>query len=110
MNLDFGDETWRYVLLPVYLATYPYQKEVFQVMVNGQTGAIAGQRPVDWNKVWLAVGLLVSPGLLLGLIGMVTLIIGGIGMAIGGVGFVLLIIGLIISIFIIRQAYGLDDI
>lgn len=109
MHLDFVDESWRYVLLPVYLASYPFEGQVYQVMINGQTGAISGQRPVDWTRVWLAVAALLAPGLLLGLFGLITLLLGGIGVGVGGVGFVLLIIGLVIAILIFRQAQSMDD-
>ncbi|MCA9896609.1 MAG: hypothetical protein H6654_14695 [Ardenticatenaceae bacterium] len=65
MNLDFSDESWRYILLPIYLANYRYGNKVFQVLINGQTGTIAGQRPVDWRKVAKVLGLWFLPGLLL---------------------------------------------
>ncbi|MCA9974031.1 MAG: hypothetical protein KC425_27655 [Anaerolineales bacterium] len=68
MSLDFSEETWRHILLPVYLATYTYRDQVYQVMLNGQTGAIAGQRPVDWRKVVLAAAAALLPALLLGLL------------------------------------------
>lgn len=109
MTLDFSEESWRYVLLPVYVAVYRYQDQVYQVLVNGQTGAIGGQRPVDWNKVWLAIAGLLSPGIILGLFGLGTVIFGGIGVPIAVVGFVLLIIGLIIAAVIFRKAQRFDD-
>jgi DNA-directed RNA polymerase subunit RPC12/RpoP len=109
MNLDFQDESWRYILLPVYLAAYSYEDKIYQVMVNGQTGSIAGQRPVDWRKVWLAIAALLAPGLILGLIGLLTVSLGGIGASIGVVGFVLLVIGLILSFILFQKAQGLDD-
>ena len=110
MNMDFAHETWRYILAPVYINTYQYDGKPFQVMVNGQTGSIGGQRPVDWNKVWLAIAAILSPGVLLGLIGLITIPLGGLGVGIGGIGFVLLVIGLIISFIIWRQADGMDDV
>jgi hypothetical protein len=109
MTVDFADERWRYQLLPIYLTAYRYADKVYQVIVNGQTGAIAGQRPVDWNKVWLVIAAIMAPGVLLGLIGLLTVLLGGVGVVIGGIGFVLLIIGLIISVIIFRQADSLDD-
>jgi len=109
MSLDFADESWRYIILPVYLAVYSYENKPYQVLINGQTGAISGQRPVDWTKVWLAVGAAMAPGLFLGLIGLLTILLGGIGVVIGGVALVLLIIGLVISIIILRQAQSMDD-
>jgi hypothetical protein len=110
MTMDYDGESWRYILLPVYLAVYNYQEKAFQLMINGQNGAISGQRPVDWTKVWLAIAAILMPGVLLGLIGLVTLPIGGIGAVIGMVGFVFLIAGVVISIFIIHKSNQMDDI
>lgn len=70
MKLDFSGESWRYVLLPVYVSVYTYEGETYQVMVNGQTGEISGQRPVDWTKVWLAIVATLSPGVVFGLLGL----------------------------------------
>lgn len=109
MNLDFSAESWRYVLLPIYVAAYRYQDKAFQVMVNGQTGAVAGQRPVDWTRVWLSVAALLAPGLLLSLLGLLTLVFGGVGAIIGGFGFFLLVIGVVIAVIILRQAMSMDD-
>jgi hypothetical protein len=110
MKLDFSDESWRYILLPVYLATYQYEERVFQVMINGQTGAVAGQRPVDWLKIWLVVAALLLPGLALGLTGLVALALAGLGLLIGLAGFVLFVIGLVLSFILIRRAQQLDDV
>lgn len=79
-------------------------------MVNGQTGTIAGQMPVDWTKVWLVIAALLAPGVLLGLLGLLTLLLGGVGAVIGGFGLFLLVIGMIISLVILRKAMSLDDI
>lgn len=109
MNLDFNDESWRYILLPVYLAAYNYEQRVYQVMINGQSGSIAGQRPVDWTRVWLAIAALLAPGLILGLLGLVTLPVAGIGAAIGVLGFALLILGLVIAGIIFFKAQHMDE-
>jgi hypothetical protein len=110
MNLDFSDESWRYILLPVYVANYRFQERTYQVMVNGQTGSVAGQRPVDWTRVWLVIAAVLLPGLSLGLLGLVTSVLAGIGVAIGAFGFFLLVIGVIIAAIILRKATQLDDI
>ena len=65
MQLDFEEENWRYILLPVYINTYYFQNKPFQLLVNGQTGSIAGQRPADWRKIALFSAGLILPGLLL---------------------------------------------
>ncbi|HLF91767.1 MAG TPA: hypothetical protein VI451_22705 [Anaerolineales bacterium] len=121
MNLDFSEESWRYVLLPVYVSAFQYNDgrgdlkgregvNTYQMLINGQTGWISGQRPVDWTKVWLAIAALLTPGVILGLIGVITLLFGGVGVVIGGIGFVLLLIGGAISFFIWRQADEMDDV
>ena len=110
MSLDFADESWRYILTPVYISNYTYDAKTFQAMVNGQTGTIAGQRPVDWNKIWLVIAALLAPGALIGLLGLLTIPLAGIGVVIGGFGFVLLVIGVIVSIIIYTQASKLDDV
>jgi len=103
MSADFADESWRYVLLPIYVAAYKFEEKVFQVMVNGQTGGVAGQKPVAWWKVWLAIALLMAPGALIGLIGLLLLLV-GVGAIAVAIGFVLMIVGGIISYNIYRQA------
>ena len=110
MDLDFSAESWRYILLPVYVAAYSYLDKTYQVMVNGQTGTIAGQRPVDWTRVGLVAALIAAPGLLLCMLGLLTLIFGGVGAAIGAFGLFLLVIGIVIDVVIISKAMSLDDI
>ena len=110
MSLDFNDESWRYILLPVYVASYTYSGRIYQALVNGQSGEISGQRPVDWKIVWFVIAALLTPGVALFLIGFVTLLFAGIGVLIGGFGFLLLIIGFVISIIVFQKAQDLDDI
>ena len=109
MTLDFEKEHWRYILLPIYIAVYAYRQKNYQVMINGQSGEISGQRPVDWLKVWLAVGGLVAPGLTIGLLGIIILLFEALGFLVMVVGFVLLVIGLIIGFSLLVQAQGMDD-
>lgn len=103
MVADFADEAWRYSLLPVYLAAYRFENKVYQVMVNGQTGSVAGQKPVAWWKVWLAIAALLLPGLALGLVGLLLIAV-GIGIIPLGVALILLMIGGFISLKIYQQA------
>lgn len=109
MALDFSDERWRYLLAPAYVAAYDYTDATYQVMINGQTGAIAGQRPVDWTKVGLAIGALLAPGALLTLVGVLTVLL-GVGVPVAIVGFVLLVIGGIIAFILFQKAQGMDDV
>jgi len=43
-------------LLPVYLLTYRYRDQLYRFLVNGQTGKVAGNKPVSWRRVLLAAG------------------------------------------------------
>lgn len=104
MNADFADEVWRYVLLPVYLAAYRFEDKAYQVMVNGQTGEVAGQKPVAWWKIWVVVAILMIPGLCLGLIGLPMLAAGGAGVIPLGLGVLLLIAGLIVAFILYNKA------
>jgi len=104
MTADFADESWRYVLLPVYLATYKFAGETYQVMVNGQTSAVAGQKPVAWWKVWLAIAALLAPGVILGLIGLPLTLLAGVGVIPLVLGIVLFIIGMVLSVIIFNKA------
>lgn len=104
MSADFADEAWRYILLPVYVAAYKFEDKVYQVMVNGQTGAVAGQKPVAWWKIWLVIALAMAPGLLTGLVGLPLLLAGGAGLPVLLIAFILLVIGGIISFNLYRQA------
>lgn len=110
MAADFADERWRYVLLPVYLASYHFEGRTFQVMVNGQTGRVAGQKPVAWLRVWLAIVALLAPGACLGLVGLLTLALGGIGTLGLVLGFILLVAGLIGAIVVFRKARESEEV
>lgn len=102
MELAYSDETWRYVLLPVYLATYTYNEQIYQIIINGLTGSIGGSRPVDWLKVWLVIIALYIPGAFSGLIGLAlppVIILAG----------VLLIAALVGTFVIISSAMKLQD-
>ncbi|KPL73086.1 hypothetical protein ADN00_14950 [Ornatilinea apprima] len=104
MSADFANETWRYIFLPVFLSTYHFEEKKYQVMINGQTGEIAGQKPVEWWKIWAAIAASLSPGFLLLLIGLPLLLAGGIGIVPLILGFVLLVAGIIFSVSLYKKA------
>jgi Zn finger protein HypA/HybF involved in hydrogenase expression len=109
MTADFADERWRYILLPVYLASYPFDGHTFQVMVNGQTGNVAGQKPVAWARVWLAIAAMLSPGACLGLLGLLTLPLGGVGIVGVVIGGILLVAALIGAFIIFQKARASEE-
>ncbi len=109
MHLDFADESWRYILLPVYINTYRFEDKPFQLLINGQTGKLAGQRPADWRKIAFVSAGLMLPGILIFLI---LLLFFPDSFESGG-GFWSLILflgGMLISIGIAYTASKLDDV
>ena len=52
---DYTGETFKLVLVPVWLLSYDYHGKAFQVMCNGSTGEIAGNYPKSWWKVALLI-------------------------------------------------------
>ena len=52
---DYSGQTFKHILVPIWLLTYNYGARVFQVVINGYTGAIAGKYPKSWIKIALAV-------------------------------------------------------
>ena len=55
MQTDFSGQTFKHILVPIWLLTYNYGAEVYQVVINGYTGSIAGRYPKSWIKITLAV-------------------------------------------------------
>ncbi len=55
VNTDINDITFKHVLLPVWIASYPYKGKVYRYMVNGQTGKVQGEKPISWIRVAIAV-------------------------------------------------------
>ncbi len=51
----FTDQQFKHILAPVWLVTYVYAARSYQVVVNGVTGRIAGERPWSWVKITLLV-------------------------------------------------------
>ena len=51
----FSGQTFKHILVPVWLIAYTYGAQNFQVVVNGYTGAVGGRYPLSWIKITLAV-------------------------------------------------------
>ena len=56
-NVDtrIWDETFKHILLPVWVAAYKFRGKTYRFVVNGQTGAVQGERPYSPWKIALAV-------------------------------------------------------
>ena len=69
MNLavypDWSGQTFKHILVPIWVLTYHYHGRPYQLVVNAVTGAIAGSRPYS---VWKILFLVATVLLVLGVI------------------------------------------
>ena len=56
--------TFKHVLVPIWLLSYNYGAKAYQVIVNGYTGQIAGNRPYSAWKIFFAVVAAIIAGLI----------------------------------------------
>lgn len=61
MNMQLSKETFKHILLPVYISSYRYNGKEYNFFVNGENGEISGTRPYSFWKIFFAVllGILV---------------------------------------------------
>jgi len=61
LNIQLEEETFKHILLPVYISAYRYKNKEYSFFVNGENGSISGKRPYSFWKIFFAVlaGLLV---------------------------------------------------
>ena len=58
---DYSEITFKHLLLPVYAGAYRYNGKVFQIVVNGRTGEIQGERPYSvWKIALLVVSIMIG--------------------------------------------------
>ena len=57
---EYSRITFKHLFLPVYVGAHKYNGKLFQVVVNGRTGEVQGDRPYSiWKLALLAVAILV---------------------------------------------------
>lgn len=63
IDTDWRDETFKHILLPVWMAAYKYNGKSYRFLVNGQTGEVQGERPWSvWKIAFAVLGALVLAG------------------------------------------------
>jgi hypothetical protein len=55
VSANYSGQTFKHVLVPLWLLSYRYGKKSFQAAVNGDSGRVAGEHPLSWVKITLAV-------------------------------------------------------
>ena len=61
---NYASRTFKHVLVPIWLLSYNYGAKAYQVIVNGYTGQIAGNRPYSAWKIFFAVVAAIIAGLI----------------------------------------------
>jgi hypothetical protein len=62
---SFSAITFKHVLLPVWIAAYRYNNQIYRFLVNGQTGEVVGKAPWSWLKITMFVLTLVATAIIL---------------------------------------------
>ena len=55
INMKLSEETFKHILLPVYISTYKFKGKRYNFFVNGQSGVISGERPYSFWKIFFMV-------------------------------------------------------
>jgi ribosomal protein S27E len=61
-SASFSTESFGLVLFPIWIASFTYRRKIYRVLVNGETGQVAGDKPLSWIKV-LSVTAMVAVSL-----------------------------------------------
>ena len=54
-DIKLSEETFKHVLLPVYISSYSYSGKKYHFYINGQTGSIHGTRPYSFWKIFFLI-------------------------------------------------------
>ena len=63
LSTSYYETTFKHLLLPVYAGAYRYNGNIYQILVNGRTGEIQGERPYSYWKIVLTgflVGIVIT--------------------------------------------------
>jgi len=65
-SVNYRSETFKHILLPVYMSAYEYNSKVYNVLINGQTGEVQGSAPISPIKVTglVILGILIALGVM----------------------------------------------
>lgn len=52
VSTNYSAITFKHLLLPVYTGAYHFSNKVYQVVINGRTGEVQGERPYSFWKIF----------------------------------------------------------
>ncbi|MGC8723801.1 MAG: hypothetical protein ACP5VF_08005 [Acidobacteriota bacterium] len=54
VRMTLSEQTFKHLLCPLWVGSFQYKGRVFPFVVNGQTGALYGEKPWSWVKIGFA--------------------------------------------------------
>lgn len=54
-DIKLTDETFKHILLPVYISSYRFNGKEYHFCINGQTGSLSGTHPYSFWKIFFLV-------------------------------------------------------
>jgi len=60
IDMTLSDETFKHILLPIYISAYNYNGKRYNFFVNGQSGTISGQRPYSFWKIFFFILMILA--------------------------------------------------
>ena len=54
-----SEQTFKHIVLPVWMCSYLYNNKVYHFTINGQTGKVYGKKPLSWAKIAFLIFLFV---------------------------------------------------
>ena len=68
MDTNYSDITFKHLLVPVYASAYKFNNKVYQVVINGRTGEVQGERPYSWAKIAALIAVILFVIILIALL------------------------------------------
>jgi hypothetical protein len=66
INTHYSAITFKHLLLPVYAGAYRFNEKIYQVVINGRTGEVQGERPYSaWKIIFFVLTLLIIISILI---------------------------------------------
>lgn len=60
MDSQFSAVTFKHLLVPVYAGAYRLNNKVYQIVINGKTGEVQGERPYSWLKIGCLISAIIG--------------------------------------------------
>ncbi len=57
VNSSKDSQTFKHIILPIWIASYVYNDKIYHFTINGQTGRVSGKKPISYFKIAFCVFL-----------------------------------------------------